>query len=324
MAEHGTRRHFEEFAIHRSAYQLKEADPHTWALPRLQGAPKAALVTIQKDEYGDGDPEQCHAELFARTLRALGLSADYGAYLDQIPAITLSTVNLISFFGLHRRWRGALVGHLAIFEMASVGPNRNYSRALRRLGYDERATEFYDVHVVADEVHQRIARDDMAARLAQDEPEVAADILFGAEAVTAVEGLFTQQLLGAWTSGRSSLLRERSRRAPRVLTQLQRRRRSSRRARTRTALAAATIATIFEGACRGVATALPTLAPELPTAWRSRARGCCQLRLVRAGCPARVETRNRGVGRRRPPPPPLSALRTRHQPAGLRDGALRA
>ena len=24
-----------EFMIHRSAYQLKEADPHSWAIPRL-------------------------------------------------------------------------------------------------------------------------------------------------------------------------------------------------------------------------------------------------------------------------------------------------
>src|SRR4051812_20528695 len=36
-----------EFVVHRSAYQLKEADPHAWAIPRLEGAPKAALVEIQ-------------------------------------------------------------------------------------------------------------------------------------------------------------------------------------------------------------------------------------------------------------------------------------
>src|SRR4051812_41382591 len=45
-----------EFMIHRSAYQLKEADPHSWAIPRLHGAPKAALVEIQADEYGEGRP----------------------------------------------------------------------------------------------------------------------------------------------------------------------------------------------------------------------------------------------------------------------------
>ena len=27
-----------EIAVHRSGYQLKEADPHTWAIPRLNGS----------------------------------------------------------------------------------------------------------------------------------------------------------------------------------------------------------------------------------------------------------------------------------------------
>ena len=46
-----------EFLVHRSAYQLKEADPHTWALPRLHGKPKAAMVEVQADEYGNGRAE---------------------------------------------------------------------------------------------------------------------------------------------------------------------------------------------------------------------------------------------------------------------------
>ena len=55
-----------EFLVHRSAYQLKEADPHSWAIPRLSGAPKAALVEIQADEYGGGRPERIHAHAVRR------------------------------------------------------------------------------------------------------------------------------------------------------------------------------------------------------------------------------------------------------------------
>src|SRR4051812_10456207 len=68
-----------EFLVHRSAYQLKEADPHSWAIPRLSGAPKAALVEIQADEYGGGNPARIHAQLFADSMRALGLDPEYGA-----------------------------------------------------------------------------------------------------------------------------------------------------------------------------------------------------------------------------------------------------
>ena len=35
LLEHGNRFHAQEYAIHRSGYQLKEADPHTWGIPVL-------------------------------------------------------------------------------------------------------------------------------------------------------------------------------------------------------------------------------------------------------------------------------------------------
>ena len=37
MAEQSTLEQLLEFHVHRSPYQLKEADPHSWALPRLSG-----------------------------------------------------------------------------------------------------------------------------------------------------------------------------------------------------------------------------------------------------------------------------------------------
>ena len=44
-----------------------------------------------------------NAMLFAATMRALGLSDQLHAYLDQLPASALMISNLISMFGLHRR-----------------------------------------------------------------------------------------------------------------------------------------------------------------------------------------------------------------------------
>ena len=195
-----------EFVVHRSAYQLKEADPHSWALPRLHGAPKAALVEIQADEYGDGRPERIHAQLFANTMAALELDPTYGAYVDQIPGVTLATVNLMSFFGLHRRWRGALVGHLALFEMTSSVPNRRYARGLRRLGLDGSVVEFFDEHVEADAVHASIATVDLAGGLARQDAALIPDILWGAQTLVALEHRWAVHLLRAWSDGESSLL----------------------------------------------------------------------------------------------------------------------
>ncbi|MDP2711976.1 MAG: iron-containing redox enzyme family protein [Solirubrobacteraceae bacterium] len=205
VERHATVEQLLELVAHRSAYQLKEADPHSWALPRLHGPPKAAIVQIQTDEYGNGDPARIHAQLFADAMDELGLDARYGAYVDHLPGSTLATVNLMSLLGLHRRWRGALVGHLALFEMESSVPNRRYASGLRRLGYGERATAFFDEHVTADAVHESIAAVDLAGGLARQQPALTGDILWGAATLVALDGRAARQMLEAWEDGASSL-----------------------------------------------------------------------------------------------------------------------
>jgi hypothetical protein len=206
LLESGSLDQLREFCIHRSAYQLKEADPHTFAIPRLSGGAKAAMVEIQYDEYGSGCAADMHSTLFAATMTALDLNPAYGAYLDRLPGPTLATVNLASLFGLHRRWRAALVGHLAVFEMTSVEPMGRYSRALAGMGIGPEGRRFYDVHVAADARHGAIALDRMVAGLIESEPHLGADLLFGAAAVLMVEERFTFSLMNSWSAGRSSLI----------------------------------------------------------------------------------------------------------------------
>jgi Iron-containing redox enzyme len=208
VERHANLDHIREFMIHRSAYQLKEADPHTWAIPRLSGPPKAAMVEVQADEYGGGRAERIHAQMFADAMDAVGLDSEYGAYLDRIPAVTLATVNLMSFFGMNRRLLGAIVGHLALFEMTSSIPNRRYGDGLRRLEYEGAATEFFDEHVLADAVHENIAAVDLAGGLARQRPDLSSQILWGARALVFCEARWAAHLLDAWAGDRSSLLEQ--------------------------------------------------------------------------------------------------------------------
>ncbi|WP_421741510.1 iron-containing redox enzyme family protein [Cellulomonas sp.] len=205
VAKRASLEQLRELLVQRSVYQLKEADPHTWAIPRLVGRPKAALVEIQADEYGGGDPERMHCELFARTMRGAALDAEYGAYIEQIPAVTLAGVNVMSWFGLHRRWRGATAGHLAAFEMTSSLPNRLYGDGFRRHGFGAGTTEYFDEHVEADAVHEQIAGRDLAGALVQQEPELLHDVLFGAATCLYLDEVVGERLLTAWEAGVSSL-----------------------------------------------------------------------------------------------------------------------
>jgi hypothetical protein len=196
---------FREVLVHKSAYQLKEADPHSFAIPRLSGRAKVALVEVQFDEYGGGRAGRQHARLFAGSMEALGLDGRYGAYLDAIPGFTLATVNLMSLFGLHRRLRGAIVGHLAVLEMDSTQPNRRYANGLRRLGFGDHATDFFDEHVEADAVHETLAAHDLAGALALDDPALAPDILFGARAMLLVDTVAVRRIMASFERGESSL-----------------------------------------------------------------------------------------------------------------------
>lgn len=205
VAKKATLGQLREFLVHKSIYQLKEADPHTWAIPRLTGRAKAALVEIQADEYGGGRPDRMHSALFARTMRGLGLDDVYGAYVDAVPAISLVAVNMMSLFGLNRRLRGAIAGHLAIYEMTSSRPNQQYGNGFRRLGLGADVTAYFDEHVEADAVHEQIAGRDLAGGLVEAEPDLFPDVLFGATAALAIDARLSAHIIGAWQNGTSSL-----------------------------------------------------------------------------------------------------------------------
>mgnify|MGYP003286752686 CR=1 FL=1 len=104
---------------------------------------------------------------------------------------------------------GALVGHLAAFEMTSSLPNRGYAQGFRRLGFDDDAVRFFDEHVEADSVHEVLAGD-LAAGLAAEDFDAIASIGMvehvGDAAMALLEGRFADVQLRAWRAGESTLL----------------------------------------------------------------------------------------------------------------------
>ncbi len=206
LAKEGERWQVREYVAHRSLYHLKEADPQAWVIARLDGPAKAALVTVEHDEYGAGDPERMHARLFADMMRALDLDDSYGAYLDAAPAETLAEVNFMSLCGLHRALRGALVGQFATVELTSSPGSDRLVRAMRRLDLPDAAIEFYAEHVEADAVHEQLVRRGVIAPMLAAEPSLAGDVVFGIRASGLLADRFGEHLLRCWSRERPSLL----------------------------------------------------------------------------------------------------------------------
>ena len=198
LLKSGTVDQFRDFLMQRSVYQLKEADPHTWQLPRLAGRAKEVLAEIQADEYGGGIPGRAHASLFATSMRALGLDDTYGAMWDAALPETLAAVNVMSLLGLHRRHRGAALGHLAALEMTSTEPNRRYANGLRRLGFGAEATAYFDEHVEADAVHEQLAAVDLCGSFVAAEPGLRAEVMWGAACCLELDQLAGEALLDSW------------------------------------------------------------------------------------------------------------------------------
>jgi hypothetical protein len=196
---------FAEFMVHRSIYQLKESDPHSWVIPRITGKPKAALVELQYDEYGGGRPERLHATMFGDSMEATGLDRTYGAYLDRVPGYTLANNNVMSLFGLHRRLRGAAMGHLGAYEATSSIPCRKYAGGVRRLGLPEVVAAYFDEHVEADAVHEQLAFRDICGALVTSGQAEERDVVLGVTACLLLDAVAGERMLDAWEEGRSTL-----------------------------------------------------------------------------------------------------------------------
>ncbi|WP_409434869.1 iron-containing redox enzyme family protein [Mycobacterium sp. SMC-14] len=206
LRDQGTWEQAREYFVHRSLYHLKEGDPHAWIIPRLTGQAKASFVAIEFDEYGAGRGPRVHQQLFADLLTAAGLDAGYLAYLDVVPAESLAVVNLMSLFGLHRRWRGAAAGHFAATEITSPPGSSRLVAALHRMGAPEPCVAFYAEHVEADAVHEQVVRTDVIGSLLDHNPHLETDVVFGMRALDTVENRLADLMTTAWSAGRSSLL----------------------------------------------------------------------------------------------------------------------
>jgi hypothetical protein len=115
-------------------------------------------------------------------------------------------VNLMSMFGLHRRWRGATVGHFAATEITSSPGSQRLADALERMGAPTPCTRFYLEHVEADAVHEQVVRTDVVGDLLAREPGLEPDVVFGIRAFELVEDRLANHLMKCWRDERSSLL----------------------------------------------------------------------------------------------------------------------
>ncbi|SDW55528.1 Iron-containing redox enzyme [Amycolatopsis xylanica] len=198
LRDHGEWWQMREYFVHQSIYRHKETDPHAWAIPRLRGKVKAAMVAVQFDQFGAGHPDRARIQLYADLMEGARLSSGYLAYLDEVPACMLATVNIMSLFGLHRKLRGALIGHFAATEATTASSAGRLVQALQRLESSPECGLYFTAH-------KQVMRDEIIGELLKREPGLARDLVFGVQATELLEQRFADHVLGCWRAGRTSL-----------------------------------------------------------------------------------------------------------------------
>ncbi|KQT89434.1 hypothetical protein ASG49_16880 [Marmoricola sp. Leaf446] len=198
LHRHASREVVVDFLRERSLQQLKESDPQAFVLPRLTGRSKVALAELLYDEFGGGRPERLHQRLFAEAMVSVGLDPTYGTYVDEVGALSLASANAMSMFGLHRRLRGAAMGHLAVFEATSSVPSRKIAGGMDRLGLPPAAAAYFHEHVEADSVHEHLAAHDICGAMVAEEPGLREDVLVGAAVCLHLDELSALELTERW------------------------------------------------------------------------------------------------------------------------------
>lgn len=205
LRDHGTVDDVRESMTLRSPYQSKEADPHTFALPRFGGATKRVFTEIQAGEYGVGH-RRSHAELFADALDGLGLDPTPNAHLDSCGGASLATSNVVTLGAMQRHLRGIVLGQLSLFEMDSVIPNQAMVECCDRLGLDSTVRPFFHIHVLADAEHQEMVESAFLCDYPRIEPDQVHNVIVGMRAQSLIDHTIARSVVPSWSSGRSAVV----------------------------------------------------------------------------------------------------------------------
>ncbi len=190
----------------RSLFFLKEPDPWAMVIPSLRGPAKAGLIDVLLDEYGWGRYDHMHSTVYEVLMERLGLDTGYDAYLDRTVHQFLAVLNYQGLLARHRRLCRRMYGYIYLVEAESPQAMQSYLAAFDRLGVaDPDIRRFYDLHVTADEDHQRVALEEMITPVVRDEPEARHEIARGVLGGQHLEDAFARHLLDRFRLGRSAL-----------------------------------------------------------------------------------------------------------------------
>lgn len=153
LAEEASRAQFAvvvgEFAVD----GLTEAQSFFPILQRLPHRSQMAVLRVLIDEFGCGNVEQAHSQLYRDLLTELGMSVDLADYIDQVDAEALAFVNLFYWLAARAPEPDYFLGALAYLEASILYAFRCFADACSRLGIEH--GRYYTEHLHIDNFHMK-------------------------------------------------------------------------------------------------------------------------------------------------------------------------
>jgi hypothetical protein len=206
LANHANLDKIREYLVHCSVQQLKIGDAQSFSVARLSGAARTAIIQMQFGDSGCGVASASSESLFGATMTALQLDPTPGLYVGHVPGVSLAGANLSSFFSLHRRWRGAMVGQVSAAKMTSSTTMSECVSALGMLDVEPYALRHFEDRSRNDALHSLLARNRLIPSFHSTDTASTNDVLFGACSQLEIEANFNRYVLHAWSKNHSSLL----------------------------------------------------------------------------------------------------------------------
>lgn len=132
---------------------LVESQSHLGIIRRLPAKARTAVLRVLIDEFGCGNDDQEHAQLYTRLVTELGLPAELEHYVRVAPEECFAYVNLFHWFADRAPAPEYFLGGYAYFESAVLYGFKCYAAAAQRLGIEN--DTYYTEHLYIDTFHSK-------------------------------------------------------------------------------------------------------------------------------------------------------------------------
>ncbi|MGD6741593.1 iron-containing redox enzyme family protein [Streptomyces sp. BH106] len=153
MAEELTRNQFREVVAQFAVDGLTESEsflPIVWRLPRKS---KMAIFRVLVDEFGCGNLDQAHFNIYRELAGELGLSQDERDYLHTTNPETFDYVNMFFWAAARAPRPEYFLGCLCYLETSILYAFKCFADGARRLGLE--GARYYTEHLHIDHFHAR-------------------------------------------------------------------------------------------------------------------------------------------------------------------------